>query len=53
MDSEELLELRKELLNIKVALNKMTFNILYNGKSKRYEHYKVTEIRKLRNKLAR
>ena len=53
MDSDELLELRKELFNIKVALKKMKFDVLYNSKSKRYEHYKVSEIRKLRNKIAK
>ncbi|CDW90021.1 3-5 exonuclease family protein [Stylonychia lemnae] len=52
MDSDELLQLKKEQFNIKVLLNKLKFHILYNGKSRRFEHYKVTEIRKLRQKLA-
>lgn len=53
MDSDELLNLRKELFNIKIVLNKMKFAVLYNGKTKRFEHYKQSEINKLRKRVNR
>jgi hypothetical protein len=53
LPSEEILRFRQEIYNIKTVLRTLKFVVLYNGKSKRYEHYKTEQMIKLRQKLAR
>ena len=50
LTSDEVLELRKELYEVKQALNKIIYRVLYNPKSKRVEHYKISELSKLKGK---